>query len=363
MKGLTAIIQTTENCNLACKYCYISDERKDMNIEVLKTSIDKLSKAIDKGGRLRITWHGGEPLSRGLDFYLYAQELLSQHKNGIHVSQGMQTNGTLVDEEVIDFSKKHDIGIGLSIDGPEDIHNANRIYHKGGGSFTRAMESLNLLRKHQLPTGAISVFTKKSIGREEDIYGFFKENKLNVQINPLALLGKSKRNEEEIGVTSKEYGKAMSNLFLMWFYEKNPTMKFDNFWHIMGAIATGTPTICTYSNNCCGTSYISICPNGDVYPCNRFSWNETFLLGNIMEQNLDDMFSSDVLQEFRNRKDLKSCQPCEYHNICNGGCSGSAYSHTNRIMSKDYYCTAIKTMFKTTEKALRTELEKVELRG
>ncbi|MFH0948997.1 MAG: radical SAM protein [Candidatus Aenigmatarchaeota archaeon] len=360
----TVIMKPTHACNLACEYCYVDEKTESgiMDSRTLKKSIEKVLEFSDKDDEARFIWHGGEPLLLGLDFYREIVDIesnFSDHK----IANSIQTNGTLLTEDLADFFQKYNFYVGLSLDGPEWIHNSARPYKNGKGSFKDVMKAVKLVSEKKIGSGAISILTKRNVNHVEEIYQFFRDNGINLKVNSLSCAGRTKYSQNDLLVSPEEYGYAMNKLFDMWFYEKEHRINVNPLDLVIGnVLADSQLGCCTFSESCI-SEFLSIGPEGNVYPCGRFHGDSAFNLGNINEDDLTKIMKSPISQYLIKRdEETKACQPCEYKKICNSGCVHNAYAFNNDINTRDYYCAGYKIMFQHIGDALRRELKKAEVR-
>ena len=172
------VLQPSPFCNINCDYCYLPNRtsKKRMPLEIVAVTIEKVFAADLVLGPLTVIWHAGEPLAVPIPYYEQAfDEIRRKAPAGAVVRHCMQSNGTLINEEWCRFINDHNVSIGLSIDGPADIHDAHRKTRSGRGSHRAAMEGLHRLQSHGIPFHVISVITQESLGRAKDIYNFFND--------------------------------------------------------------------------------------------------------------------------------------------------------------------------------------------
>lgn len=170
------ILQATPFCNIDCKYCYLPARanRAAMGLGDFATILRRLVADEVIGDRLELCWHAGEPLVVGIDFYRQAQEIMRACLPGrVEVTQVVQTNGTLIDEEWCALFRENGFRVGLSLDGPRDIHDRNRVTRRGEGTFDRTMRAFELLRSHGITPYALSVVDAAALGSAEELYDFF----------------------------------------------------------------------------------------------------------------------------------------------------------------------------------------------
>jgi uncharacterized protein len=209
--------------------------------------------------------------------------------------------------------------------------------------------------------GAIVVLSRANISNLPEVYEFFKKEKINIKINPLIKSGRAIKNSE-LEISSIEYGNALNSLFDIWI-EDYEAIDIDPFTLLMGNLMTGNPLSCNYSVSC-RENFVSIGPQGDVYPCGRFDGIKEFLMGNVNEQNgLQRAFDSEISRRLSERRleTVKGCSPCEYGKICNAGCMHNALTSGN-VMGKDPYCISYKTLFRHISTKLHEELAKAEIK-
>ncbi|MDP7323991.1 MAG: radical SAM protein [Candidatus Woesearchaeota archaeon] len=364
---LTAIVKPTHGCNFSCSYCYLEEEAENgvMSDETLKKMTEELAKN-QKEGHCSIIWHGGEPLIVGLDFFeraLYYQWLIGKQEE-CKFDNGIQTNGSLINQEVIDFCKRQDVGLGFSLDGPRSTHDETRPYRNGESSFDDVTKGIRRACDAGLGGGFIVVLNKKNINHLDEIYGFIKEIKVNAKINPLIRSGKADLNYDELGITPREYADAMIHLFDMYFHDREFTSRLDPFDTLIGNVSLEMPYGCCTFKESCQDTFVSIGPRGDVYPCGRFDGVTEMRLGNINQTSLSEILQSDLrknLQTIRGEYN-DECKVCEYVPICNSGCLSNGYMRQGNFLDRDYYCAGYKKMFNHIKKAVDIELSKAEVK-
>lgn len=357
---IAIIAKATHDCNLGCSYCYVDPnaERGQMSELTLRNMTNQ---SLENHDSVSFIWHGGEPLKVPLDFYRKAVEFQQQY-SGKEITNGFQTNGTLVTPEVIDFCKQYKFNIGFSLDGPEEINDLTRHYPTGESSFNQTMEGIRLARNAGLGGGIIVVLNKHNIHRLDEIYSFAKENKIGLKLNPLIKSGAAVDNYKDLGISPSEYGVQLVKLFDKWV-EEGSELSINPFEEIMGNILTGNPWGCNYSASC-QNSFISVGPQGDVYPCGRFDGVGGFHLGNINSKDIKEILQSSKRLYLRDRFSRleEECGNCEFKSICNSGCMHNAYMKNGKIDDKDYYCASHKTLFSHIGKFIQQQLEVAEVK-
>jgi uncharacterized protein len=367
MNNLTVIVKGSNLCNLACKYCYVEDNSKKgiMSENIVEKIFTEFGKNSD-GRTTEIIWHGGEPLMAGIDFFenaSYLQYWLNKNK-GYKFINSIQTNGTLVTDEVVKFCKDKNFSLGFSIDGPEEVHGLTRIYKNGTNSFKEVYNGFLNAKEANLGNGAIVVLNKLNIDYIDEIYDFFKTKKMGLKINPLIKSGSALKNIDDLGITPSQYGNALKNIFDVYINDTNFSTSLDPLDVIIGNCTDKLPYgSCNFGINC-QERFISVSIDGDVYPCGRFDGIDEFKYGNIMEDKLEDILNHKQRIKLQSRllETVSDCIKCDYGNICNAGCLSNAYMKKGDIFDKDYYCPSYKILFKHINSFVQKELDNAKVK-
>lgn len=187
------ILQPTNFCNIDCKYCYLPD-RKSYNLMQPQT-IDRVAQALFESPyiseKLSVVWHAGEPLTAPVSFYEDAIERFNRfNTNGLDISWGIQTNGTLINQKWCDFFKRNSIEVGVSIDGPEEFHDRNRVDRRGHGTYSKVMRGINLLQENDINHGILMVIDKYGMQSPDQLWDFFVKNRISsIGFNPEEISG------------------------------------------------------------------------------------------------------------------------------------------------------------------------------
>ena len=344
-------------CNLDCHYCYYLDKsdiyggrEPRMSTDMLETLVKEYIAANDVP-EVTFNWHGGEPLVLGLDFYRKAMEFEQKYADGKIVHNTLQTNGTLITQEWASFFRQHDFLIGISIDGPQDIHDRYRKDKGGAPTFDRVMRGLSILYRTGVEYNTMSTINKASEGRGLEVYQFLKSlGTRYMQFMPvvehvkypLTAAGKPDKgarphivNPSEAGavispwsVGSLAFGRFMCDIFDYWV--RNDVGRW--FVNLFDATLAGwcgeRPGTCAYAETCGDNTVVE--HNGDLYPCDHFVYPE-YLLGNIYEKGLREMMTSDRQVRFgiEKRNSLPyRCVRCKYYFACHGECPKHRFNRT-----------------------------------
>ncbi len=317
------------DCNMACAYCfyyekqeYFDDTHSHMSEETLREMTRKcLSSSARQFG---FGWQGGEPTLMGLDFYRKAVEYQKEFGRGQLVSNSLQTNGLLLNEQWADFLSSYKFLVGLSIDGPEHIHDHYRNDHGGRGTHSRVETVARLLLEKEVEVNALTVVNDYSVQYPDEIYTYLKELGFHyqqfipcVETNP-----ENPREAAPFSVTGKDYGEFLCRIFDLWEadfvdgYATTSVRLFDTFSHIYLGM---TPPECTVRRTC--GDYLVIEHDGSIYSCDFFV-EDAWHLGNILEDDPVELLNSkrqNLFGEMKARLPAK-CLKCPWLHFCRGGC-------------------------------------------
>lgn len=374
-------------CNLDCKYCFYLEKESfvgkennyQMNDEVLETFISKYI-STQEIPEIQFVWQGGEPTLRNIDFYRKVIFYQKKHSGNKKIINSLQTNGMLLDEEWCRFLKENDFLVGISLDGPKEIHDFYRVDKGGKETFKKVMESIELLKKYKVPFNVLTCVTNYSTGKATDIYNFYKENGIEfIQFTPIiernpenAELekglkhGNVNNNENNYGVTDftvrqGEYGKFLNEVFDLWVKKDVGKIHVMNFeWALESWL--GLPsTICIFSKEC-GRA-IAIEHNGDLYSCDHYVYPEN-KIGNILHDNPKELIESKEQKKFgKNKIEMlpKQCRECDVKFACNGECPRHRFEKTyDGEEGLSYLCEDYKEFFSYIHPYMKVMVQLIE---
>lgn len=339
------MIIPTLGCPSECNYCWSSEEGSPvMNIETVEEIVNWLKTFRDEP--VTFTFHGGEPLLAGLDFYKKALPMLSKGLRHLNPAFALQTNLWNMTDELAELFSEYNIPIGSSLDGPKEINDLQR----GEGYYERTMKGYEIAKAHNLKVSFISTFTSYSIDLKEDIFNFFLENGLNLKLHP-ALPSLRSEDPTKWAIDPEKYGKLLIYL-LDKYLENMGDIEIMNIDHLCKCVFTRRGTVCTFVD-CMGDTF-AVGPDGSIYPCYRFVGMPEYVMGNVRDHpTVDDLSKSapaKLLEEFKEYVD-KECKRCSYVRFCRGGCPYNALKineETNKaeIAGVDPHCEAYKMIFR-----------------
>lgn len=335
----------SSSCNLRCKYCFYLDEAKNrskenygiMSTATLENLVKNAFALANKS--VSFLFQGGEPSLAGLEFFEKFHHYVNQYNtNNIDLHFAIQTNGILLNKAWIEFFRKHNYLVGISLDGPKECHDFFRLDKNGRGTFDRVMESIKLLQNEKIPTNILTVVNNNNSDKAREIYNFFKENDLYYlqfipAINPI--------NEDKdlvYGLESIKYGYFLDELFEAWYEDIiigdfRSIRYFENLLMIMPG---GEAEACDMVGHCSVTSVIEA--DGSVYPCDFYCLDQE-ILGDINQSSFSDLLLSKKTKSFIEKSFTysKKCETCTYYRICRGGCRRYKNSSLENELCQGFY--------------------------
>ena len=343
-------------CNLKCSYCYYPDTKNltrkagliVMPDDILEKYIIDHFKA-SSGPDYFFSWHGGEPTLAGIDFYRRAVSFQKRHKpSDGNVINGIQSNGTMIDDEWCRFFSEENFYVGVSIDGPEDLHNSSRLTAAGGPSFNKTMAGYEKLRQYGIRNEILCVVRNENAGKPLEVYRFFKS--LGAQFLtflPLVIQNKNGKDADpDHSVEPEAFGKFLCTIFDEWEEEDVGKIRIQIIEEAIGTVFRNDHTLCIFKKICGGVPVVEI--NGDFYSCDHYV-DGNHLIGNITQNTLAQMLDSEAQAAFGEAK-FKTlpdyCLRCGVLDMCNGECPRNRF-----IFSPDgepglnYLCSGYKKFF------------------
>lgn len=336
----------SSNCNISCRYCYYLDKARlypsgqprQMSEQLLEEFTHQYIEAQTQPEVL-FTWHGGEPLLRPISFYQKALELQRRYAHGRPVDNCLQTNGTLLTDEWCRFFHDNNFLIGISIDGPQTLHDTYRHTRGGQPTWHSVMHGIELLERHNVEWNAMATVNSVNGEHPQEFYQFFRDIGCRyLQFTPVV--------EHEDGhitdysVNPRQWGNFICAVYDEWRGCDVGSIFVQLFDATLANWCGVAPGLCSLSNMC-GHS-LAMEYNGDVYSCDHFVFPD-HLLGNIRQQTLTEMAYSKRQQDFRKNKTAlpQQCQNCEWLFACHGECP------KNRINGGvNYLCEGYRTFFR-----------------
>jgi uncharacterized protein len=343
-------------CNLDCHYCYYL-QKEDlypdstsfrMADDVLEAYIVQQIEASPQP-EINFFWHGGEPTILGLDYFRKIVDLQRKHQPpGREIRNGLQTNGLLIDEAWCRFFATEGFAIGLSLDGPQALHDAYRVTKGQGPSHQQAMRGYKLLRQHRVPCDILCVVHAENVKYPTQVYRFFKQIKAEY-ISFIPLVERLPDALGEVGprsVPADAFGTFLCTIFDEWVRYDIGQVMVQIFEEAALAGRGQGHALCIFRRTCGDVPVVE--HNGDFYSCDHFVEPE-HRLGNIRETSLVELFESPEQRAFGQAKlDTlpRYCRECEVRSLCNGGCPKDRIIRTpDGEAGLNYLCAGYKQFF------------------
>ncbi|OPY49868.1 MAG: pyrroloquinoline quinone biosynthesis protein PqqE [Methanosaeta sp. PtaU1.Bin112] len=334
------MIIPTLGCPSKCAYCWSSEVGSPiMSIETVREIVAWLQDfRIDP---VTFTFHGGEPLLAGADFYRQALPLLTKELPQLEPNFALQTNLWMLTPELADVLAEYNIPIGSSLDGPQELNDLQR----SEGYYERTMRGYRLAKEHGLQVQFICTFTCYSEQFKEDIFNFFMSNDLTLKLHP-ALPSLRSDEPDRWALSPEKYGELLVYL-LDKYLENMDRIEVRNINDYARCVFTGRGTVCTFVD--CMENTFAVGPDGSIYPCYRFVGMPEYVMGNVRDRpSQQDLAQSPAGLRMRAFKDYvdRECKGCKHIRYCRGGCPYNAIAPTNgEIKGVDPHCLAYKRIF------------------
>ena len=354
-------------CNLNCRYCFFlkkdrlyPDTSWRMTDEVMESYIRQTIEG-QRVPHATIAWQGGEPTLMGIDFFRRAVELENKYRRpGMRIENTLQTNGILLDDEWCRFLKEHEFLVGLSLDGPREMHDAYRVDKSGRPTFDKVMHAARLLQDYQVEFNILATVNAANGDHPLEVYRFFRDElgARYLQFIPIVERDNDTGFQEGDTVTDRsvgaqQYGRFLMDMFDEWVHRDVGEMFVLNF---DGPLANwlGSPSTCIFSP-VCGQG-MALERNGDLYSCDHFV-EPGYFLGNIMETPMVEILASNKQQQFGRAK-LDSlpryCRECTFLFACNGECPKNRFLKTpDGEPGLNYLCEGYRMFFKHVDRPMR----------
>ena len=334
-----------DHCNLFCTYCYegVGADRFShgrMSEAILTRTIDTALRQAQ--GPIEFIWHGGEPLLAGIEFFERAMELQRLSKNRTHaVFNSLQTNGLMLDEHWLRFLSQHSFSIGISVDGPQDVHDQYRVDSQRRGTHMRVCEAIQKVRSANLPFGIITVLHPELVCRAPEYLAFVLDQGIRyIDIHPrYGMLGAANP-----PLASRDFAAFCIALFDAWLESGIEDLRINLFDDFLRGYFFGEPETCYFAGTC--SSIVAVEANGDVVPCTRPFDRQLHTFGRIGVASLEKVIQGPLASRFR-RWDLESqstAEQCPWHYLCHNGCpqhrTNDAGEQDVRGASKYCQCTS-----------------------
>jgi uncharacterized protein len=352
---------TGSRCNLNCDYCFFLKKNYlypksnfHMSDEIMESYISQTLGG-SQAPVVTIAWQGGEPTLMGIDFFKRSVELIKKHaRPGIQVEKTLQTNGVLIDDEWCQFLHENNFLVGLSIDGPKNLHDEYRKDKKGNSVFDQVVNAARILQKYNVEFNVLCTVNAKNSQYPLKVYRFFRDVLKTPYIQFIPIVERENKfgNQEGCRITERsvqpeQYGKFLIEIFDEWVKNDVGSVFVQLFDGILASYVRGYSSLCILSPRC--GEGVALEHNGDLYSCDHFV-EPNYFLGNITKNSIAELVSCQKQQSFGNAKWKQLpqyCQKCEFLFTCYGECP------KNRVLTApdgeeglNWLCEGLKAFFK-----------------
>lgn len=357
-------------CNIDCAYCFYLEkealypERNTnwrMSDETLENYIRQHIEA-QSGDSVTFAWQGGEPTMMGLPFFYRVIELCKKYAGGKKIAHALQTNGMLLDDAWARFFAEHHFLVGLSIDGPAQLHDRYRVNRAGKGTHEKVMAAMSLLKAHRVEFNTLTVVGKHNVEHAREVYEFLlAAGSRYMQFIPLVerlssdassslqlvLPGESAAKLAPWTVPSWQFGDFLRQIFDVWVRRDVDRVSVQMFDVALAAWTGQPPVLCVHSATC-GHAF-ALEANGDLYNCDHYVYPE-YQLGNIHQKSIHELNHSERAIAFGEAKETTlttECRRCEFRPVCHGGCPKHRFAVSpGGHPGHNYLCAGYKHFFK-----------------
>lgn len=311
----------SSRCNLHCRYCFYLDKTQHplMSEETLEAFI-RQQIAAQPGDAVQFAWQGGEPTLCGLDFFRRVAALQQRYAAGKRIYNAFQTNAMLLNDEWCRFFKQHDWLVGVSLDGPEAMHDAMRVSRSGSPTHQRVLRAIETLKAHEVEFNLLVVVGRHNCSQPALLYRYLRElGTPFLQFIPLLEMTHCHIPDDN-SVSARSWGAFLCGVFDVWVREDVGRTFVQLFDSTLGVWNGFSSRMCSLSETC-GRAF-ALESNGDVYQCDHYVY-PSFRLGNIHHTTLCTLSESQAVSDFglyKQRTLNAECRACPVRRLCNGDC-------------------------------------------
>lgn len=322
------------DCNMACGYCYNGSFRTVCVTPSRVIAMDTIYRIFNqippllKGDRLVVIWHGGEPLLAGQDFYREAIAVQKRAADGrYHVTNSIQTNGTLVDESWADLLADLKIGPSVSMDGPAYLHDSVRAFLDGGATHHLVMRGYKLMRARDINTGMLMVISQSNMREAEAVWKWVLEERIpHFDFLPCIEPELWRQGQQRYGLSPAEVAEFSIRFFDLWFDHGDPNIRIRTFRDAIKGQLGGKVNICSWKAGC--LQHISFDASGNAYPCARYHCYPETRMGNIHKMKFAEILETAMARSVQQgiAHGQEKCKKCKWNAVCGSGCPFLKYA-------------------------------------
>ena len=353
-------------CNMRCDYCFYCDvaqnrETENFGLMSRETQETLVRKALEYAdGSCNFAFQGGEPTLAGLEFFKRQVELQKKYNiKNVIVTNALQTNGYGITDEWASFLAENNFLVGLSLDGPRDIHDILRKDASGEGTFDRIMVTVEMFNKYKVEYNILTVVNKYVAQNPKDVYSFFKSKGFRY-LQFIECLDPFDAVSRDYSLTSEDYADFMKAVFDEYYndFMKGRYISVRSFDNYISILMGRPPEACGMSGSC--TAYHLVESNGNVYPCDFYVLDK-YLLGNVNTNSFKDFEISQTARDFvaESYHVDGACRRCKWYSLCRGGCKRCREPFVDGRPGLNRFCKAYKEFFEYAYPKMVTMAKKI----
>ncbi len=368
MNSFSLLIKpASADCNLRCEYCFYIQHLENvkstprMSDEVLETMIAGYMQT-NQNNNYAFGWQGGEPMIMGLKFYQKAIKFQKQYApSGAVISNGLQTNGTLITDDFARFLGEYKFLLGVSLDGPEYLHDYYRKTKSQKATHNLVLRGIDYLRENKVEFNILILANNKNVRKAREVYQYLREEGFYFHQYIPCVEFDENNNPESFSITGEEWGNFLCDLFDQWIKEDINKVSIRLFDSILEYLVYGRYNVCHMDKNCC--QYFVIEYDGSVYPCDFFV-RDDLLLGNVLYDEWDVILKSPIYHKFGQEKSKwhQICNSCPFINLCHGDCQKFRIGNLQSSNKLSVLCNGWKKFYTHTLPRFRVIADRIKNR-
>lgn len=353
MKPFTLLIKpASADCNLRCEYCfYLGKANLYPQTQIHRMDDVTLQQIISSYMQTEqpqyvFNWQGGEPSLMGTAFFKRVVDLQMQYgRRGSLVSNSIQTNATLITDELAELMAEYKFLAGVSLDGPLELHNRFRTNAAGAGSHAQVMKGIECLKRNKVEFNILTLVNAANVRHGQEVFRYLHDMGIQFHQYIPCVEFDSDGNPLPWTITGEEWGAFLCDIFDEWIHSNPYNTSVRLFDSILTYLVDGQKTLCQMDNNCC--QYFVIEHNGDIYPCDFFV-DPSLKLGNVATHEWEEIGKSEIYAEFGRQKGFyqDECRDCEYLQLCWGDCLKHRIGANGEISKKSWLCEGWKVFYR-----------------
>ena len=334
MKPFSLLVKpASADCNLRCRYCFYLDRcelypdspKHRMSEEVLEQMVRTFMAT--QQPQHSIGWQGGEPTLMGVDFYRKVTAFQRKYgRRGAMVSNGLQTNGTLINTEWAKHLAEFNFLVGVSVDGPAEVHDANRPTVGGGGSHAAVMRGIECLKQERVEYNVLTLVNRSNVLKPVETYRYLTDMGVLFHQYIECVEFDADGQLMPFAITGEQWGDFLCAIYDEWYPQDTRRVSVRLFDSVLTTMVEGVANTCSRGMDC--RAYLVVEHNGDVYPCD-FYVREDLKLGNVMTHTWEEMQNCEAYAAFgrRKREWNEACDSCRWVRHCAGDCPKNRVGH------------------------------------